>query len=66
VRLLLREATHFFAVMLWGASGLAWLAGLPQLAVAIIVVVIVNAVFSFIQEYRADQAAERLPNGCGT
>ena len=60
VMLLVRQAVHFFAVMLWVAAGLALVAGLPELAVAIVVVVVVNAVFSFAQEYRADRAAERL------
>ncbi|HEX4868822.1 MAG TPA: cation-transporting P-type ATPase [Acidimicrobiales bacterium] len=57
---LVRQLTHFFALMLWVASGLAWLAGLPQLTVAIAVVIILNAVFAFAQESRAGRAAERL------
>ncbi|GAA1116767.1 cation-transporting P-type ATPase [Arthrobacter flavus] len=59
-RKLLGELTHFFALMLWGAAGLAWLAGLPQLSVAIVVVVVVNGVFAHIQQERAQHAAERL------
>ncbi len=51
---------HFFAIMLWVAAGLALLAGMPALAIAIAVVVVLNGTFSFVQEYRADQAAERL------
>lgn len=58
--LLLREMVHFFALMLWLAAGLALLAGMPQLAVAIVVVVLLNGAFAFAQEYRADQAAQRL------
>ena len=58
LRPLLAQLTHFFAVMLWIAAGLAWLAGL-RLAVAI-VVVLLNGIFSFAQEYRADQATARL------
>ncbi|GGL40937.1 cation-translocating P-type ATPase [Planomonospora parontospora] len=58
--LLLREMVHFFALLLWGAAGLALLAGMPQLAVAIVVVVLFNGVFAFAQEYRADQAGRRL------
>jgi magnesium-transporting ATPase (P-type) len=54
VLLLARQLTHFFALLLWAAAGLAWLGGLPQLAVAIVVVIIVNGVFAFVQEYRAD------------
>ena len=58
--LLLREMVHFFALLLWGAAGLALLAGMPQLAVAIVVVVLLNGAFAFVQEYRADQAGKRL------
>jgi calcium-translocating P-type ATPase len=58
--LLLRQLTHFFAVMLWVAAGLAWLGGMPELAVAIVIVVLVNAIFAFAQEYRADRAAQQL------
>ena len=54
------QLVHFFAVMLWVAGGLALLAGLPQLGIAIFVVILLNAVFSFVQESRADHAAERL------
>ncbi|WP_280430130.1 cation-translocating P-type ATPase [Nocardia brasiliensis] len=60
VVLLLAQLTHFFALMLWVAAGLALLAGMPALAVAIAVVVVLNGVFAFAQEYRADRAAERL------
>ncbi|MGP3915984.1 cation-translocating P-type ATPase [Nonomuraea sp. 10N515B] len=58
--LLLRQMVHFFALLLWGASVLALMAGMPQLAVAIVVVVLLNGGFAFAQEYRADQAAQRL------
>ncbi|MFZ6005214.1 MAG: cation-translocating P-type ATPase [Actinomycetota bacterium] len=54
------QLLHFFAVMLWVAGGLAFLADLPQLGVAIFIVIFLNAVFAFVQESRADQAAERL------
>jgi magnesium-transporting ATPase (P-type) len=60
VRRLADQLLHFFAVMLWVAGGLAFLADLPQLGVAIFIVIVVNAVFAFVQESRADQAAERL------
>ena len=59
-RRLLAELTHFFALLLWVAGALAFLAGMPQLAVAIVVVVVVNGVFAFVQEHRAEQAAPRL------
>ncbi|HEY6749607.1 MAG TPA: cation-transporting P-type ATPase [Mycobacteriales bacterium] len=57
---LLRQLTHFFALMLWVAAALAAVAGMPQLAVAIAVVVVINAVFAFAQEWRADRAARSL------
>ncbi|HSF26186.1 MAG TPA: cation-transporting P-type ATPase [Actinomycetes bacterium] len=59
-RALAAQLTHFFALMLWVAAGLAVLAGLPQLGVAIVIVVLLNGVFAFAQEWRADQAGRRL------
>jgi calcium-translocating P-type ATPase len=46
--------------MLWVAGGLALVAGMPQLGIAIFIVIIVNAVFAFAQEFRAERAAARL------
>jgi magnesium-transporting ATPase (P-type) len=60
LRRLLGQMFHFFALMLWAAAGLAFLAGLPELGVAIVVVVVVNGVFAFVQEHRAERAASRL------
>ncbi|HEU4512100.1 MAG TPA: cation-transporting P-type ATPase [Nocardioidaceae bacterium] len=59
-RRLAGELTHFFAVMLWVAGVLALVAGLPELGVAIFAVILLNAVFAFAQQARADRAAERL------
>ncbi len=59
-RRLLGQLFHFFAVMLWVAAVLAVIAGLPQLAVAIAAVVVLNACFAFVQERRADRAAGEL------
>ncbi len=59
-RQLMAQMTHFFALMLWVAGALSFVAALPQLGVAIFVVVIVNGVFAFAQESRAEHAAERL------
>jgi magnesium-transporting ATPase (P-type) len=59
-RLLLAQMGHFFALMLWVAGGLAFVAGMPQLGVAIFVIVVVNGLFAFVQEHRAERAAERL------
>lgn len=58
--MILRELTHLLAVLLWIAAALAVLAGIPALAIAIVVIVALNAVFAFAQEYRADRSAQRL------
>jgi magnesium-transporting ATPase (P-type) len=55
-----KQFTHLLAILLWVASGLALLAGQPPLAAAIVVVIVLNAVFAFAQEHRADRSAERL------
>ena len=59
-RRLLSQLVHFFAIMLWIAGGLAILAGMPQLGFAIFVVIVLNGLFAFLQEYRAEKAGERL------
>jgi magnesium-transporting ATPase (P-type) len=59
-RRLTGQLFHFFAMMLWAAAGLAAIAGLPQLSAAIVAVIVLNAVFAFAQERRADRAAEGL------
>lgn len=59
-RLLAGQLTHPFALLLWAAAALAVVAGMPQLGVAIVLVVVVNGVFAFAQEHRADRAADRL------
>jgi magnesium-transporting ATPase (P-type) len=59
-RRLLSQLVHFFAIMLWVAAGLAILARMPQLSLAIVVVILLNGLFAFLQEYRAEKAAERL------
>ena len=62
-----REFTHFFAIILWIGAALAFLAehfdpgqGMARLGVAIVGVIIVNGVFSFWQEYKAEQAVAAL------
>ena len=54
------EMFHFFALLFWVAGGLAFVAGLPQLGVAIFVVIVLNGVFAFAQEERAQHASEGL------
>ncbi|MFM7070008.1 MAG: cation-transporting P-type ATPase, partial [Actinomycetes bacterium] len=59
-RELLRQLTSFFAGLLWVAAALALVAGLPELSVAIVVVVLLNGTFAFVQEYRSERAASAL------
>jgi len=51
---------HLFAIMLWIAGGLAFIADVPELGYAIFAVIFINAIFSFWQEFRAEKATEAL------
>lgn len=64
---LLKEFTHFFALILWVAAGLAFWAewrdpgqGMGTLGTAILGVIIVNGLFSFWQVYRAEKSLAAL------
>ncbi|HVK27684.1 MAG TPA: cation-transporting P-type ATPase [Nocardioides sp.] len=59
-RLLVDQMTHLLAVLLWVAAALAVIAGMPELGVAISVIVVLNALFAFWQEFHADRSTERL------
>jgi calcium-translocating P-type ATPase len=54
------QFVSFFALLLLFGGGLAFLARLPELGFAIVAVVVVNGVFSFFQEYRAERAVAAL------
>jgi calcium-translocating P-type ATPase len=63
----LQAFTHFFALLLWAAAGLAFLAewqdpgsGMATLGFAIVGVILVNGLFSAWQEYRAERAMAAL------
>ena len=65
----LKGFTHFFALILWVAAGLAFWAewndpgkGMVTLGLAILGVILINGLFSFWQEYRAEQALAALQN----
>jgi len=62
-----QEFTHFFAIILWIGALLAFVAehfdpgqGMARLGVAIVGVVVINGIFSFWQEYKAERAVEAL------
>ncbi|KAE8765153.1 cation-translocating P-type ATPase [Georgenia thermotolerans] len=57
---LLDQLVHPLALLLWAAAVLAYVSGSPPLAVAIVVVVAVNAVFALVQERHAERAVEAL------
>ncbi|WP_372592926.1 cation-translocating P-type ATPase, partial [Actinotalea sp.] len=59
-RRLAAQLVNPFALLLWGAVVLSWLAQLATMAFAIVAVVLANALFSFAQGRRADRAAETL------
>jgi calcium-translocating P-type ATPase len=54
------QMVHFFAVLLWVAGALAIVAGMPELGIAIFLVVVLNGLFAYVQEHRADRAARQL------
>jgi len=51
---------HFFALLLWAAGALAAVAGMAELGFAIFLVIVVNGLFAFAQEHRAERAAQKL------
>ncbi|HEY5514040.1 MAG TPA: cation-transporting P-type ATPase, partial [Geomonas sp.] len=61
------QFTHFLALLLWFAAALCLLSeylhpgeGLLRLGMAILAVIFINAIFTFVQEYRTEKAIEEL------
>ncbi|MCJ7652342.1 MAG: HAD-IC family P-type ATPase, partial [Actinobacteria bacterium] len=59
-RKLLSNFIHFFAIMLWVGGALAFLAKQPQIGIACFAVIVINAIFTFWQEFKAEKAIESL------
>lgn len=56
----LSNFTHLMAILLWVGGFVGFIAHMPQLGIAIWLVNIINGVFSFMQEFRAEKATEAL------
>jgi sodium/potassium-transporting ATPase subunit alpha len=62
-----RHFTHFLAVLLWIAAGLCFMAnmmspgeGMATIGWAIVAVIVINAAFAFLQEYKAERTLAAL------
>lgn len=56
----LSNFTHLMAILLWVGGIVGFIAHMPQLGIAIWLVNVINGVFSFMQEFRAEKATEAL------
>ncbi|MFA5275798.1 MAG: HAD-IC family P-type ATPase [Candidatus Omnitrophota bacterium] len=52
--------TNLLAILMWAGSGLSFWAQMPEAGWACIVVIFINAIFSFWQEFKAEKAIEAL------
>ena len=59
-RQLAQQLVHPLALLLWVAAVLALVSGSSALTIAIVAVVLLNALFAFVQERQAEQAIEAL------
>ncbi|MGW3076140.1 HAD-IC family P-type ATPase [Kitasatospora sp. NPDC001132] len=59
-RELARQVTHPLALLLWVAAALSFAVGSRTVAVAVLLVILLNALFAFVQEMQAERAVEAL------
>jgi calcium-translocating P-type ATPase len=57
---LVRQLTHPLALLLWLAAALSLAAGNRTVAVAVVMVIAINALFALLQEMQAERAVEAL------
>ena len=55
-----RQLTHPLALLLWLAAGLLLIVGSNVVAAAVVLIIGLNAAFSFVQELQAERAVEEL------
>ena len=55
-----RQLTHPLALLLWLAAGLSFAVGNLTVAIAVLLVIVLNAAFAFVQELQAERAVEAL------
>jgi len=59
-RELARQLTHPLALLLWLAAALSFAVGSQTVAIAVLLVILLNAAFAFVQELQAERAVEAL------
>ncbi|MDX6630246.1 MAG: hypothetical protein QOH00_2492 [Gaiellales bacterium] len=59
-RALARQLTHPLALLLWAAAALAFVSGSTVVAIAVVIVIALNAALAFTQEQQAGKAVEAL------
>jgi calcium-translocating P-type ATPase len=59
-RELARQLTHPLALLLWVAAALSLAVGNEVVAIAVLLVILLNAAFAFLQELQAERAVEAL------
>jgi P-type Ca2+ transporter type 2C len=62
ILIFLKNFINIMAILLWVGGIMAFFADMPQLAIAIWLVNVINGIFSFWQEHRAGKATDALKN----